>query len=168
MQAKISQISVGGHLTGVVGLEEAISEVTASLGRNATESDAAKEIMRRIAQKNYIPDKLLPAYSAAVIREYKKYLGEPVDEEPTTGLRVVILGPGCYQCSSLETSVRNIMAEMNLAGDLMHVTEAKEIGRYGVMGVPALIINGKVVAVGSVPEKKKIQQWLTDAAAKMT
>ncbi len=56
---------------------------------------------------------------------------------------------------------------MNLAGDLRHVTDAKEIGRYGVMGTPALIINGKVVAVGSVPEKKKVQQWLSEAVAKM-
>ena len=53
--------------------------------------------------------------------------------------------------------LRDVMAEMNLAGDLRHVTDVKEIGQYGVMGVPALIINGKVVAVGSVPEKKKIQ-----------
>ena len=55
------------------------------------------------------------------------------------------------------------MAEMNLAGELTHVEDVKEIGRYGVMGTPALIINGKVVAVGSVPEKKNIQQWLTEA-----
>jgi len=47
---------------------------------------------------------------------------------------------------------------------LRHVTDANEIGRYGVMGTPALIINGKVVAVGSVPEKKKIQAWLSEAA----
>jgi protein-disulfide isomerase len=56
------------------------------------------------------------------------------------------------------------MAEINLAGELTHVEDVKEIARYGVMGTPALIINGKVVAVGSVPEKKKIQQWLTEAA----
>ena len=164
MQAKISQISVGGHLTGVVGLDEAISEVAASAGKNAAENDVASEIIRRIAKKNYIPDKLLPAYNAAVVRAYKKYLGEDVPEEPSTGLRVVILGPGCFQCSSLETDVRNILAEMNLACDLEHVTDVKEIARYGVMGVPALLINKKIVSIGMVPDKKKIRQWLTEAA----
>lgn len=155
MQAKISHISVGGHLTGVVGLDEAISEVAASLRRNAAESDAAKEILRRITVKNYIPDKLLPAYGAAVIREYKKYLGEPVSEEPSVGLRVVILGPGCYQCDSLEEDVRNILADMNLACDLEHITDVQEIARYGVMGVPALVINNKIVSTGVLPDKKK-------------
>lgn len=164
MQAKISQIRVGGHLTGVVGLDEAISEVAGSLGQNAAESEVARAIIGRIAPQNYIPEKLLAAYSKAVIDEYKKYLGLPVSEEPATGLRVVILGPGCYQCDSLEAGVRDIMAEMNLAGDLEHVTDVQEIARYGAMGVPALVINKKIVSSGIIPDKKKIRQWLTEAA----
>jgi len=63
--------------------------------------------------------------------------------------------------------VRDVMAEMDLAADLTHIDNIKEIGRFGVMGTPALIINGKVVAVGSVPEKKKIKQWLIEALDKM-
>jgi len=55
------------------------------------------------------------------------------------------------------------MAEMNLPGDLRHITDAKEIGHYGVMGVPCLVINNKIVSVGAVPDKKKIRQWLSDA-----
>ena len=55
------------------------------------------------------------------------------------------------------------MAEMDLAGDLRHVTDPKEIASYGVMGVPALIINNKVVSAGVLPDKKMIRQWLADA-----
>jgi hypothetical protein len=164
MQMKISQISVAGRLTGVIGLDEAVSEVAAELKTDSDETEIARKIIRRIAEKNYIPDKLLPAYSAAVIREYKKYLGQAVEEERSDELRVVILGPGCYQCTSLETGVRDIMAEMNLAGDLEHVTDVQEIARYGVIGVPALVINKKIVSTGVVPDKKKIREWLTEAA----
>ena len=164
MQAKIRQISVGGRLTGVIGLDDALSEVAESVKKDADEAEIAGEIVRRIAEKNYIPDKLLPAYSAAVIREYKRYLGQAVEEERSDELRVVILGPGCYQCTSLESGVRDIMAEMNLAGDLEHVTDVQEIARYGVMGVPALVINKKIVSTGVVPDKKKIREWLTEAA----
>ncbi|PKN68595.1 MAG: hypothetical protein CVU43_18410 [Chloroflexi bacterium HGW-Chloroflexi-5] len=53
---------------------------------------------------------------------------------------------------------------MENKGNLQHVTDAKESGQYCVMGTPALILNGKVVAVGSVPEKKKIRQWLSETA----
>ena len=28
------------------------------------------------------------------------------------------------------------------------------------MGTPALVINGKVVSVGTVPSKEKIKEWL--------
>jgi hypothetical protein len=32
------------------------------------------------------------------------------------------------------------------------------------MGTPGLIINGKVKAVGSVPPKNKLKEWLLEAA----
>ena len=41
-----------------------------------------------------------------------------------------------------------------------HVTAIKEIGKYGMMGIPALIINGKVKSVGKVPSKSKLIDWL--------
>ncbi len=59
-----------------------------------------------------------------------------------------------------------VMAEMNLSADFDHVTDIKEIARYGVMGTPALIINGKVQSVGRVPPQRKIKQWLEEANTK--
>ena len=41
-----------------------------------------------------------------------------------------------------------ILAEMEMAADLEHVTDIAEIGSYGVMGTPALVINREVKAVG--------------------
>jgi small redox-active disulfide protein 2 len=163
MENKVTPIRVEGRPTGVVGLEYAIQNI-ADWAKGRTEGEIIAELLSRVEKRNYIPSSIKQAYGRALLREYKKFIGEYVEEEPLAGLEVVILGPGCAQCSSLEMNVRNVMAEMNLAGDLMHVTDTKEIGRYGVMGVPALIINGKVVAVGSVPEKKKIRQWLSEAA----
>ena len=37
------------------------------------------------------------------------------------------------------------------------------IGKYGIMGTPALVINKKIVSVGTTPEKRKIRQWLEEA-----
>ncbi|HNZ32288.1 MAG TPA: thioredoxin family protein [Smithella sp.] len=166
MENKITQIRVEGRTTGVVGLEYAIKNIV-EWAKGKTAEEISAELWSRVEKRNYIPSSIKQAYGKALLREYKKFVGEKVDEEPLVGLEVVILGPGCAQCSSLETNVRNVMAEMNLAGDLAHVTDTKEIARYGVMGVPALIINGRVVTVGSVPEKNKIRQWLAEAADKM-
>jgi hypothetical protein len=39
----------------------------------------------------------------------------------------------------------------------------KEIGRYGVFGTPALIINGKVKSVGKVPSRADLRKRLNNA-----
>jgi len=163
---KVTQIRVEGQMTGVIGLESVLADIV-QWAKGKEDAEITAELLIRIEKRNYIPSKIKEAYGKALLREYKKFIGEKVEEEAISGLQVLILGPGCAQCSSLETNVRNVMAEMNLAGDLTHIEDIKEIGRYGVMGTPALMINGKVVAVGSVPEKRKIQQWLTEAVAKM-
>jgi protein-disulfide isomerase len=57
-----------------------------------------------------------------------------------------------------------VMAEMKLAGAVEHVRDIKEIASYGVMGTPALVINAKIVSVGTVPSKAKIREWLSEFA----
>ena len=49
---------------------------------------------------------------------------------------------------------------MGLAANVEHVTDVREIVRYGVMGSPALVISGRVVSVGQVPERGKIKSGL--------
>jgi protein-disulfide isomerase len=59
-----------------------------------------------------------------------------------------------------------VMTEMNLAADIEHVTDPAEIGNYGLAGTPALVINGEVKAVGTMPKKAQLEALLSDAAAK--
>lgn len=47
--------------------------------------------------------------------------------------------------------------------DLEHVRDFKEISRYGVMGSPALVINGKVKAVSSVPSRARLRDFIREA-----
>jgi protein-disulfide isomerase len=56
-----------------------------------------------------------------------------------------------------------VMAESGIMADIEHVRNIKEIGRYGVMGTPALIINNVVKSVGSVPPRNRLEQWLKEA-----
>jgi protein-disulfide isomerase len=59
-----------------------------------------------------------------------------------------------------------VLTETRIAASVDHVRDIKEIARFGVMGTPALLINGKVMAVGNIPPRDKIRRWLTEAAAK--
>ena len=79
-------------------------------------------------------------------------------------MEIKVLGPGCPQCEKLEQDLMMVMAELNIVAGLEHVRDPLEIGSYGVMGTPGLIINGKVKAVGSVPPKNKLKEWLLEAA----
>ena len=164
---EVTQIRVKGNLVGIVGLKSVIAAMAPDFSRNSDETIGA-EMIKRLGSKNYIPAGAKPFYAKALIREFRTFLGQPVEEEETGGaLRVIILGPGCANCSRLENDVRNVLAEMNAPGEMIHVTDPREIVKYGVMGVPALVINRKVVSVGTTPEKKKIRQWLEEALKQM-
>jgi protein-disulfide isomerase len=52
---------------------------------------------------------------------------------------------------------------MQIAADIRHVTDIREISHFGILGAPALVINNKVVAVGEIPPKSLIRRWITDA-----
>jgi predicted DsbA family dithiol-disulfide isomerase len=98
-----------------------------------------------------------------VLREYKIAQGLSVAQETAHVLTIAVLGMGCTRCSQLESDIRDLLSEMKIAADLQHITDIKEISRYGVLGTPALVINKKVLAVGEVPPKSKIRQWIIDA-----
>jgi hypothetical protein len=54
-----------------------------------------------------------------------------------------------------------VLAEMNVPASLDHVTDLKEMAKYGLVRTPALVINDRVVAMGAVPSAKKIKEWIS-------
>ena len=99
-------------------------------------------------------------------REHEEGIGQAVEETDSNYLEVKVLGPGCSRCNQLEQDIMAVMNEMDLAGDIEHVTDINAISEYGVMGTPALILNGKVMAVGSVPPKARLKNWLQEISEK--
>ena len=86
------------------------------------------------------------------------------DSDPDD-VEIKVLGPGCVRCNQLEQDLISVMTEIDMPADIEHITDIAEIGSYGVMGTPALVINREVKAVGSVPPKPKLKKWLQDAFA---
>jgi hypothetical protein len=155
----VVQIRVGGQAVGIMGLKAALEEMAEGY-RNRPEKEVQAELLKRLSKRNYIPDRAKAEYGKVFLREFRKFLEIPLEVEGSTGLEVKVLGPGCTQCDRLEHELMAVMAELNLAGDIEHIRDVKEIGKYGVMGTPALIINGKVKSVGKVPPKSKLMEWL--------
>ena len=157
----IMQIKVNRRSVGIVGLEAAMADMAEEYAERP-DHEIGSELLKRLSRKNYIPDRVKPYYAKALLREFKKSLGKPYEEEVSEALDIKVLGPGCVQCGRLERELMEVMAEMNLSADLDHVTDIKEIGRYGIMGIPALIINGKLMSVRGAPPKGKIKEWLSE------
>jgi len=162
---EVTQISVGGDRVGIIGLKKVLEAVAREFtGRPDQEIET--ELMKRLGRWNYIVPSAEEAYAAAFFREYKKFIGEPIPEDLAGALQIRVLGPGCPSCDKLEKDLMAVMAELNLPADLDHVRDVKEIACYGVMGNPALVTNGKVVAVGRVPSRNQLKEWLMAASKK--
>jgi len=161
----IKQIRINNKPIGVAGLDATMTALAADYARKS-DNEIGVEMLKRLEVANYVPQGARDLYKRAFVREFRSFLGQPTEEAVYEGLHIVILGPGCALCDRMEMDVRDVMTEMELAAALDHITDPKEIVRYGVMGVPALIVNGKVVCVGQAPNRKKIRQWLEEALKK--
>ncbi|UCF86416.1 MAG: thioredoxin family protein [Desulfobacteraceae bacterium] len=139
-----------------------MEEVAQEYG-DKTDREVQEELLNRLCKRNYIPEKAREEYEQSFLREFKKFLGKPFEEEGPAGLEIKVLGPGCVQCDRLEQELMQVMAETEIMADIEHIRDIKEIGRYGVMGTPALLINGKVKSVGKVPPINKLKDWLKEA-----
>lgn len=161
-QKDVRKIKVGKHNIGIIGLENTL-EVVAKDYAGKPEAEIIDELLKRLSEKNYIPGNIRQEYGKAFLREFNKFFGRPYEKEVFEGLEVKVLGQGCTQCDKLEQELMHVMAEYKFVADIEHVRDLKEIGKYGVMGMPALIINGKVKSVGRVPPKNKLIEWLKEA-----
>lgn len=73
---------------------------------------------------------------------------------------VKVLGSGCAKCASTAELVKQVAAAKGIAIDLEKVEDMARIVGFGVLSTPALVIDGKVVHAGGVPERAKIEDWL--------
>jgi small redox-active disulfide protein 2 len=76
-------------------------------------------------------------------------------------MEIKVLGPGCMKCRKTEDLVKEALAESGVEARIDKVTDIMEIADYGVMGTPAVIVDGQVVSVGKVPTKEEIKKWIT-------
>jgi small redox-active disulfide protein 2 len=82
-------------------------------------------------------------------------------------MEVKVLGTCCGNCSKVVNLIEDVARENGTALSVQQIGDMREIVAFGVLSTPAVVINGKVVHTGSVPEREKVQAWLT-AKADMT
>lgn len=73
---------------------------------------------------------------------------------------IKILGGGCINCRNLEKNVKEALKDLNIVANIEEVTDYKEIAKYGIMRTPGLVVDGKVLSYGRVPDKEEIKKML--------
>ena len=81
-----------------------------------------------------------------------------------SGLHIQVLGSGCASCHALLENTREAVKTLGLDADVAYVTDMPQIMAYGVMRLPALAINGKVVSMGKVLKAAEIAGLLAPQA----
>ena len=161
-QDEVVRVRVADFDVGVIGLKRTIEEIAAS-SADRTDEEIQAVLLDRLSRNNYIPYSARTDYGKAFIREFRKFLGQPYEEDAGGPASVLVVGPGCAERNRLEQSVMVALNELGLPASLDHITDMKKASKYGYIATPGLIINGEVVSGGTVPHINKIKEWLNEA-----
>lgn len=74
---------------------------------------------------------------------------------------IKVLGTGCAKCRSTVALVEEVAKQKGIEISLQKIEEPREIVSYGVMSTPAVVIDGKVLHAGGIPDRDKVEQWLS-------
>ena len=75
-------------------------------------------------------------------------------------MEIKVVGTGCAACRKLEEMVRQVVEEQGISATIMKVENMMEIAKSGVLLTPGLIVDGKIVMSGKLPDKKEIERLL--------
>ncbi|WP_124949181.1 thioredoxin family protein [Sulfuriferula thiophila] len=74
---------------------------------------------------------------------------------------IKVLGTGCTNCKTTLKLIDEAAQAKGVEIQLEKVESIADILGYGVMSTPGVVIDGIVVHAGGVPDRKKIDSWLT-------
>ncbi len=71
-----------------------------------------------------------------------------------------VLGAGCKSCHEQYENVKQAVKDMGFSIEVTYITDMKKIMEYGVMSMPALVVNENVVAMGKVLKPADVEKLL--------
>jgi hypothetical protein len=150
-------IRIGKSTIGLIGIDIALNQAAA---KNLSEDDAIIFLFEAVSQKNYIPPAANDNYREALRKAYHQHLHPDDRDEDVLVFR--IFGKTCVSCDNLQKMVIEELNTIGLAADIEKIHDPDEIYRYGVMAIPALMINGKVKSSGIIPTQAQVEQWIKE------
>ena len=63
---------------------------------------------------------------------------------------IKVLGAGCKSCREQYENTKEAVKALGLSVEVEYITDMQKIMEYGVMRMPALVVNEKVISAGKV------------------
>lgn len=82
--------------------------------------------------------------------EAKKITNDCCPEEKDGICCIKVLGAGCKSCHEQYENAKQAVNDMGLSVEVEYITDMQKVMEYGVMSMPALVVDEKVVAMGKV------------------
>ena len=80
---------------------------------------------------------------------------------PVNGICCIkVLGAGCKSCHEQYENVKAAVKAMGLNLEVEYITDMEKVMGYGVMSMPAIVVNEKVVSMGKVLKAADVERLL--------
>ena len=77
-----------------------------------------------------------------------------------TLVSIKVLGAGCKSCHELYENTKEAVKNAGLSVEVEYITDLGKVMGYGVMSMPGLVVNEKVVSMGKVLKAADVEKLL--------
>ena len=89
-------------------------------------------------------------------KEENTCCGAPVD-----GICCIkVLGAGCKTCHEQYENAKAAVAALGLSMEVEYITDVEKVMEYGVMAMPAIVVNDQVVSMGKLLKTADVEKLL--------
>ncbi len=74
---------------------------------------------------------------------------------------VKVLGAGCRACHEQYENAKTAVKALGLDVEVEYITDMEKVMGYGVMSMPAIVVNEKVVSMGKVLKAADVEKLLS-------
>ena len=80
---------------------------------------------------------------------------------PVEGICCVkVLGAGCKTCHAQYENAKAAVQALGLNVEVEYITDMEKVMEYGVMSMPAIVVNDKVVSMGKLLKAAEVEKLL--------
>ncbi len=72
-------------------------------------------------------------------------------------MKITVIGSGCPTCEGLYSKVKRLKEQGKLNAEIEYIKDVAELVKRGIMGSPAILIDGKPVHVGNPSEEEILE-----------